>query len=139
RMVGIGALVVFGSGLFPFGLFLILAPTEPGASGDNATFGFALVALVLAGVVWIGLSLGLRRILHARAVRGHLPLPPEAFAEAPDPGVSWRPNRPAAPRRVAVLLSLLVAAPVRDFGFLIFAPTIPTGSSATLSIGRIIA
>ena len=134
RMVGIGALVVFGSGLLPFGLFLILAPTEPGASGDNATFGFALVALVLAGVVWIGLSLGLRRILHARAVRGHLPLPPEAFAEAPDPGVSWRPNRPAAPRRVAVLLSILVAAAVLDFVLLIFAPTIPTVSAATVRV-----
>ncbi len=128
RMAGIGALVVFGSALLPFGLILILAPTEPGASGDSATLGFAFVALVLAGVVWIALSLGLRGILHARAVRGHPPLPPEAFAEAPDAGVSWRPNRPAAPRRVAILLSIVVAAAVLDFVLIMFAPTIPTVS-----------
>ena len=106
RMVGIGALSIFGSGLLPLALAaILLTPANPNLS-DYRVPGLALLGLIGAGLLWLGLSLLVRRALHARFVTSHRPVAPATLGEVPDPSVLWRPNRAAFPRRLLTLASI---------------------------------
>jgi hypothetical protein len=114
-MLGLGALVLFGSGLLPLGILVTLGPAGVWTTPDNPTaLGLALIVIVLLGIGWLGLSVAFRGLLHRRALRGHPSLPPEAFAEARDPSLPWHPNHAASPKRLQVLVSVIAAAAVLD-------------------------
>jgi len=130
RMIGIGALVLFGSALLPFAAALILTPTAWQGPTDSATIGIALILPFIVGILWLALSNGIRRILGVRAVIQHPPINPEGMADTPDPGLSWRPNRAAFPRRLTTLLFIIAAAAAIDAALILFAPS--NGAPAAL-------
>jgi len=132
RMIGIGALVVFGSALLPFAAALILTPTAWQGPTDSTTIGIALILPFIFGILWLALSAGIRRILRVRTVRQHPPVNPEGMADTPDPSLSWHPNRAAFPRRIATLLSTVATAAAIDVVLILVAPS--TGAAAALRV-----
>jgi hypothetical protein len=125
-MVGIGALTLFGSAFLPFALAVtLLSPPSTADASDYWVAALAIFAVIGACVVWLVLSLLIRRILHARSVASHPPASPATFADVPDPNVTWRPNHAAFPKRLVILVSILFAAIVVDAGVFLWI-TIPS-------------
>lgn len=112
RIVGIGALVTFGSLLVPFSLSAILLAGLTPTPGDSITLGYVLLGVVGAGAMWIAATSAVRGVLHRRAVRDHTATPLESLDDARNHALPWRPNHAAPPRRLAVLAAVLAVSAV---------------------------
>src|SRR2546423_14286665 len=102
-MLGIGLLAIFGPTLLSLAAVLFVFPTVPGSLMDNETIALAISVLVLAGVVWLAVSVLVRGSLHRQKVSGGRPVLPESFTDVPNPEWAWRANKAGVPKRTGTV------------------------------------
>ena len=139
-MLGIGLLAIFGPTLLSLAAVLFVFPTVPGSLMDNETIALAISVLVLAGVVWLAVSVLVRGSLHRQKVSGSRPVPPESFTDVPNPQWSWRSNKAVFPKRMVTVVAVAVVATALDLVlvFLIASSSFPA-SLGMLGAGIVLA
>jgi hypothetical protein len=106
RIAVTGGLIILGSGFGPFAIAALLTAGLPGSYPENGPIGLAILVLLAAGLTWFGVTSLLRRIRHGAALKRHVP-EPVVVEDVQMPGLNWRPNRAAPPKRVAALLAIV--------------------------------